>query len=249
MKQAPNKNNSQEIKYDIMNANREKLYRDGFILIPRELLTGVRIFLDKINNLNSNPDLFEFQKKQRGTATLRHEALYAEDFFVDFLFDSGLLKQVEFYIGHQVFLTNYKHYLSQGKAPALRWHRDSYFKKGEAVGLIPPPYKLIIYSSKTDKNNAATEVLSGTHRIDMHNVWLDRIMPIIFRNRHSVVNARDGDVLLFQSNILHNRIAAKKNSFRSATIYGMVSSPLFQKEYYKGGNSGVIDRYNELHQS
>mgnify|MGYP004005038667 FL=1 len=39
------------------------------------------------------------------------------------------------------------------------------------------------------------------------------------------------------------------DSFRSATIYGMVSSSVFQKEYYKDGNSGVIDRYNELHQN
>ncbi len=229
-----------------MKINREKLYKNGYILIPREELTGVQIFLDKINNLNSNADLFEFQKKQKGTATLKHNVLYKEDFFVDFLFDSGLLELVELYVGHKLFLTNYKHYLSRGKAPSLRWHRDSYFKKGSSVGLIPAPYKLIVYSSKTDKNNAATEVIDGTHRIDVHKPWVDLLMPILFRNRHSVVNARPGDVLLFQSNILHNRIAANKNSFRSATIYGMVSSLLFQKDYYKGDNSKVIDHYNRL---
>jgi ectoine hydroxylase-related dioxygenase (phytanoyl-CoA dioxygenase family) len=229
-----------------MNNNREKLYKNGYVLIPREELIGVEIFLDKINNLNNNADLFEFQKKQKGTATLKHKVLYKEDFFVDFLFDSGLMKLVELYVGHNLFLTNLKHYLSRGKAPSLKWHRDSYFKKGSPVGLMPAPYKIIVYSSNTDKNNAATEVIEGTHRIDLLNPWVDLLMPILFRNRHSVVNARSGDVLLFQANILHNRIAAKNNSFRSATIYGMVSSPLFQKDYYKGDNSKVIDRYNRL---
>ena len=229
-----------------MKINREKLYKNGYILIPREELTDVEIFLNKVNNLNSNTDLFEFQKKQKGTATLKHEVLYREDFFVNFLFDSGLMELVELYVGHKLHLTNYKHYLSSGKAPSLRWHRDSYFKKGSSVGLMPAPFKLIIYSSKTDKNNAATEVIDGTHRIDVHKPWVDLLMPILFRNRHSVVNARPGDVLLFQSNILHNRIAAKTNSFRSATIYGMVSSPLFQKDYYKGGNSKVIDHFNRF---
>jgi len=229
-----------------MKINREILYKNGYVLIPREELTCVQTFLEKIDNINNNADLFEFQKKQKGTATLKHKVLYKEDFFVDFLFDSGLMKLVELYVGHKLYLTNYKHYLSQGKAPSLRWHRDSYFKKGRSVGLMPAPFKLIIYSSKTDKNNAATEVIDGTHRIDVLNPWVDLLMPILFRNRHSVIDARPGDVLLFQSNILHNRIAAKNNSFRSATIYGMVSSPIFQKDYYKGDNSKVIDRYNRL---
>ena len=229
-----------------MKINREKLYKNGHILIPREELEGVQIFLEKINNINSNNDFFEFQRKQKGAATLKHEELYKEDFFVDFLFDSGLMNLVELYVGHKLFLTNFKHYLSRGKAPSLRWHRDSYFKKGGSVGLMPAPFKLIIYSSQTDINNAATEVIDGTHRIDLQKPWIDQLMPILLRNRHSIVNARPGDVLLFQSNILHNRIAAKKNSFRSATIYGMVSSPLFQKDYYKGGNLKVIDHFNKL---
>ena len=229
-----------------MKANREKLYKNGYILIPREELFGVQVFLDKINNLNSNANLFEFQKKQKGASTLRHEVLNSEDFFVDFLFDSGLMEIVELYVGYKLFLTNYKHYLTRKKAPSLGWHRDTYFKNGISVGLIPAAFKLIIYSSKSDKANAATELIDGTHRIDIHNTWLDFFMPILFRNRHSVVNARPGDVLLFQTNILHNRIAAKKNSFRSATIYGMVSSPLFQKDYYEGDNSKVIDHFNRL---
>lgn len=229
-----------------MYTNSEKLYKNGYVLIPREELMGVQKFLEKINFLNNNADLFEYQKKQKGTATLKHEVIYKEDFFVDFLFESGLLKLVENYVGHKLFLTNFKHYLSQGKAPSLRWHRDTYFKNGNSIGLIPAPYKIIIYSSKTNKNHAATEVIKGTHRIDFNKTWVDLLIPILFRNRHSVIDARPGDVLLFQSNILHNRIAARNRSFRSATIYGMVSSKLSQKAYYEGYNSKVIDHFNKL---
>ena len=221
------------------------LYRDGYLLIKGAELHGVQEFVERVNQLTKQTEFFEYQKKQNGTATLKLPILYQQNFIVDYLFESGLLEKVFAFVGHLLFLTNFKHYLSQGKAPALGWHRDTYLRGNKVNGMIPAPFKIAIYSTHSNEENACTEVLAGSHRIDLQSPWLDRAL-ILSHFRRKVVIADPGDVLLFNVNILHCRRKAKEETNRSAIIFGLAPSVWHQQNYAHDGNEAVIRRYNGL---
>ena len=143
--------------------NRQQLYRDGFLLIKGSELHGVQEFVERVNQLTEQTEFFEYQRKQNGTATLKLPILYRQDFIVNYLFESGLLSKVFACVGHLLFLTNFKHYLSQGKAPALGWHRDTYLRGEQACGMIPAPFKIAIYST-----HANAEIHSYGYRYGGH---------------------------------------------------------------------------------
>ena len=230
---------------DTIKKCRNQLYKDGYLLISRDELQGTNDFLGKINNINKKRDWFEFQKKQSGTKTLKRPILHQQDFITEYLFKSELLKKVFLYTGQILYLTNFKHYLNTGNEPSLGWHSDSYIRDNKAIGLIPAPYKIVLYSSKADKKNGCTEVLAGSHRFDLHNRWVDKAISLC-RLRYHSVKAEPGDAILFNVNILHNRRATGLQSYRSATIFGMALSPFYQLSYAGNGNDRVISLYNSL---
>ena len=223
---------------------RSQLYENGFLFFKKENFEGMDVFLERINLLNSNFDLFEFQAKQKGTATLDLAISRDEEFFVKSLFETGVIKKIYACLGMSIFLTNFKHYLSKGVAPALGWHRDTYIRNHKSIGPIPATYKVAIYSSKTDKLNACTELLAGTHRLDLNSKFFDNVLASI-GYRYKYINAMPGDVMLFNTSILHNRRRAVAGTFRSATIYNFSLSRSGQNAYLEHGHKAEIDIYND----
>jgi hypothetical protein len=221
---------------------RIKLFRDGFLVIKREEIKGIQNFINFINKINNNSEYFELQSKQKGCFTLKNNRQKIF-FFVDFLFSSGLIEKIIAYTGIIPYLSNYKHYLNKGSSAQLGWHRDTYsHKKNFVIGTLPSQYKLAIYSSSADKNNACMQILSGTHKIDFNNKYIDKLLALI-RWRRVFVDIEEGDAIIFESNILHNRTKAFPNSFRSATIYSLARSKFNLSKYYNDGHKKEINRY------
>lgn len=221
---------------------RIKLYRDGFLLIKRKEIKGIQKFIDFIGRINNNLENFELQDKQKGCFSLKHNR-QKDLFFVDFLFSSGLIDKIITYCGIIPYLSNYKHYLNKGASAELGWHRDTYsYKKNTSVGILPSQYKLAIYSSAADKDNACMQILSGTHKLDFNSKYVDKFLALV-KWRRIFINAEEGDAIIFDSSILHNRTKAHPNSFRSATIYSFARSKLNLIKYYNDGHEKEINRY------
>ena len=69
------------------------------------------------------------------------------------------------------------------------------------------------------------ELIPGSHRFDFQNRFVDRIQPFFSFNKFSL-RANPGDILIFDSSIIHRRASCKKFSLRSATIFGLISKNL-----------------------
>ena len=65
------------------------------------------------------------------------------------------------------------------------------------------------------------ELIPGSHRFDFQNRFIDRIQPYFTFNKLSVL-ANPGDIIIFDSAILHRRAACHKKAIRSATIFGCI---------------------------
>ena len=221
---------------------RLKLYRDGYLLIKRHEIKGIHKFINFINKINNNLENFVIQEKQKGCFTLGNNG-QKDLFFVDFLFSSGLIDKIIIYTGIIPYLSNFKHYLNKGPSEELGWHRDTYsYSKDTSIGIVPSQYKLAIYSSAADKNNACMQILSGTHKLDFNSKYIDKFLALI-KWRRIFVNVEEGDAIIFDSSLLHNRTKAYSNSFRSATIYALARSKLNLVRYYNDGHENEINRY------
>ena len=217
----------------------KKLYVDGYLLIRKEEILGVNEFLSNIDRINQDLSKFDLQEKQKGTYTIKQETIQKDSFFADFLFSSGLVQKIRKFTGCDIFLSNYKHYVTREKTHELGWHRDTYVRNGVRVGPIPSPYKLIVYSSDADNKNACTQVLAGSHRLDLNNRFFDRLL-VLTRFRKKDIVVRSGDALFFDAALIHNRASAKSDGFRSATIYAFVKSLGQLDEYIHDGHGDLI---------
>ncbi len=220
----------------------KKLYVDGYLLIKREDISGIDEFIQRVNSFNQEESNFELQNKQKGTYTIRQESIQQDSFFVDFLFSSGLVKKIKQFTGYDIYLSNYKHYVTREKTQELGWHRDTYLRMGAIIGPIPPPYKLIVYSSDADKENACTQILAGSHRLDLNSKIFDKLLVLIcFRKKNVVVRA--GDALFFDASLIHNRAPSRLDGFRSASIYAFVRSLGQLDGYIQDGHESLINRF------
>ena len=226
---------------------REKLFLDGFVIIKRDDFLYNQEYYSSLSAMDKNNENFELQAKQNGTFTLKPGIQQKnKEFFLDNLLNSNIYELSCLITGQKLFLTNFKHFLTKGLTPQLGWHRDTYFRKKKFHGLIPTAYKLAIYASDVIEKDGCTAFIKGSHRLDFNSKFFDYYLTF-FTNRTQKINVEKGDALLFNVNILHNRLKAKRSdSTRSVTIYGFALSQFYQQNYFKDQNEIIIDYFNNL---
>ena len=166
-----------------------------------------------------------------------------KNFFRHFIL-SNIFESCCLIAGQQLYLTNFKHYLTKGKTPALGWHRDTYYRKNKFTGLIPTGYKLAIYTKNVTETDGCTAFVKGSHRIDFNNKYFDYFLTY-FSNKIRKVELDKGDAVLFNVNLIHNRLKASNfNSIRAVTIYGFALSNHYQEKYLNDNNGKIIDYFN-----
>ena len=230
---------------EFITSHRQKLFLDGFTVIKKKNISNLDIFLNKVNNLENNLDNFEKQTKQNGAYTLKPTVQQQnKELFLDTLFLSNIFESCCLIAGQQLYLTNFKHYLTKGKTPALGWHRDTYYRKNKFTGLIPTGYKLAIYTKNVTKTDGCTAFVKGSHRIDFNNKYFDYFLTY-FSNKIRKAELEKGDAVLFNVNLIHNRLKASNfNSTRAVTIYGFALSHHYQEKYLNDNNGKIIDYFN-----
>jgi hypothetical protein len=230
---------------EFITSHRQKLFLDGFTIIKKKNISNLDNFLKKVNNLENNLGNFENQKKQNGAYTLKPSVQERnKELFLDTLFLSNIFESCCLIAGQQLYLTNFKHYLTKGKTPALGWHRDTYYRKNKFTGLIPTGYKLAIYTTNTTKTDGCTAFVKGSHMIYFNNKYFDYFLTY-FSNKIRKVELDKGDAILFNVNLIHNRLKAKtSNSYRSVTIYGFALSKHYQESYLRNNNESIINYFN-----
>ena len=71
------------------------------------------------------------------------------------------------------------------------------------------------------------------------------IVLTYFSNKIRKVELDKGDAVLFNVNLIHNRLKASNfNSIRAVTIYGFALSHHYQEKYLNDNNGKIIDYFN-----
>lgn len=205
-------------------ASRERraMYVDGCTPLPASGQRDPMPFIAKLKELSADAGLFQVLEKNTGSPTLKPE-IYEERaaFFVDHLFDSGLIQRVIEIVGRPVYLTNLIHMITPGANDGLSWHRDTHVDGATSTGNIPPVLKLMIYASDVGPSDGGLEVLRGTHRIDLHSQRVDKLLALA-RFRHYAFHGRAGDALLFDTSLVHRR-SPNRGGPRLATVYNLAT--------------------------
>ena len=230
---------------DYITFHRQKLFLNGFTIIKKRDIIDMDHSLIKINDLNNILDNFETQNKQKGAYSLKFSAQQKnKELFVDSLFSSNIYEKCSLITGQKLYLTNFKHILTKGETPALGWHRDTYYRDNKYHGLIPTGYKLAIYTTNVKENDGCTAFVSGSHRLDFNSKYFDHFLTFL-TNKVTKVEVEKGDAILFNLNLIHNRLKAKSNkSYRSVTIYGFALSKHYQENYLRNNNEVIINYFN-----
>ena len=227
-------------------SQRENLFLNGFTIIKKKDVLILDDYLTNISQLESNFQNFEKQSKQKGVFTLKASVQQEyKELFIDILFKSNIYELSCFITGQKLYLTNFKHYLTRGKTNELGWHRDTYFRNNKFHGMLPSGYKLAIYGSDVVNHDGCTAFVRGSHRIDFNNKFFDIFLSRMTK-RVEKLTLNKGDAVLFNVNLLHNRLKTKyENSIRSATIYGFALSYFYQKNYKINDNETIINYFNK----
>ena len=227
-------------------SQRENLFLNGFTIIKKKDVLILDDYLTNISQLESNFQNFEKQSKQKGVFTLKASVQQeCKELFIDILFKSNIYELSCFITGQKLYLTNFKHYLTRGKTNELGWHRDTYFRNNKFHGMLPSGYKLAIYGSDVVNHDGCTAFVRGSHRIDFNNKFFDFFLSRMTK-RVEKLTLNKGDAVLFNVNLLHNRLKTKyENSIRSATIYGFALSYFYQKNYKINDNETIINYFNK----
>lgn len=226
--------------------HREKLFLDGFTIIKKKDIIDLDNFFTNLTRIESDLDNFERQSKQKGVLTLKPNIQQNnKEIFINTLFNTNIYELSCFITGQKLYLTNFKHYLTKGKTPALGWHRDTYFRDNKFHGLLPTGYKLAIYGNDISDQDGCTAFIKGSHRIDFNNKYFDYLLSNFTNKVHKII-INKGDAVLFNVNLLHNRLKSEKlNSSRSVTIYGFALSNFYQKNYSLDNNEIIINYFNK----
>lgn len=205
-----------------LNKFKDDYFFNGFVLLT-EYRKYLKNFLKLINQLNQDKSLFEIKKKNVSTMTLKQSLLHQEQLFDlnNVLKNLNILDLTNAITCRDLYQTNFIHFLTTGKTPSLPWHRDTYKNFRKTVGSVPSATKIAIYSSVVTPKTAPMQLIAGSHRFDFRNRFIDRIQPYVTFNKFSVI-ANPGDIIIFDSSLLHRRAASRKKAIRSATIYGLL---------------------------
>jgi hypothetical protein len=227
-------------------SHRENLFLNGFTIIKKKDVLTLDEYLKNISQLETNSQYFEKQLKQKGVFTLKASVQQKyKKLFIDILFKSNIYELSCFITGQKLYLTNFKHYLTRGKTKELGWHRDTYFRDNKFHGMLPSGYKLAIYGSDVLNHDGCTAFVKGSHRIDFNNNFFDIFLSRMTK-RVEKITLNKGDSVLFNVNLLHNRLQTKyESSIRSATIYGFALSNFYQNNYKINDNDKIINYFNK----
>lgn len=212
-----------------------EFYRRGCLKIDRERIQYTQ--QDFFDEIAKKKEWFHEDPKDKGTYVLDFNQVGGDGDlqrrFVDVLFDSGLVQAAYRALQRPFYLTNFMHMVTPPGAPALGWHRDTYFQKdGAQVGLVPPPVKLTLLHGPVENKSAAFECLPGSQRIDFQSRWFDRVFRVLAKPWHFSFVGKAGDAMLFETSILHRRRAAKPGLPRSATIFSFAGAKRHLGNYY-----------------
>ena len=230
--------------------NREavnQLYLKGIHRIAEKEYAIAPNYFDFVKNVESRRELFEQNGKNAGSITLNlnlSETQEIKQKMIDMIFDSGLMKQVIETTGIPLYLTNFIHMITRAADDELLWHRDIYYWKNSGpVGLMPAPYKLMVYNSEVTKSSEF-EVLAGTHKIDFNSKLFDKFLTTI-KYKSNIFRGKPGSAMIFHTSALHRRRKPRAGfAPRSATVFGLAPTP-WQQELYLPKHATEIKRYNE----
>ena len=205
-----------------LNKLREDYFFNGYIFLPN-YQAKLKKFLRLINQINTENSLFVIEKKNVFTSTLNQSLVPKEklNYIGNIIYQLGIIDLANLITCRDLYQTNFMHFLSKGQTPSLPWHRDTYKTFRKTVGSVPSATKIAIYSSVVTPKTAPMQLIAGSHRFDFRNRFIDRIQPYVTFNKFSVI-ANPGDIIIFDSSLLHRRAASRKNAIRSATIYGLI---------------------------
>lgn len=228
----------------------EQYHNDGFIRIPTEdygfnaqLKTSLR--RNTTEEKLSNNDCWVRNPKDQGTLTLKHPLVQENlEAYIDLLVGSGLHALLERITGRSLFLTNLMHLVTDQRCGTLRWHRDSYLRKGTWVGPLPPPMKCAVYLSGAGPKSSVTGFIRGSHRFDPKNMYVDLLAAYTLLPYQVFQAVGEGDAVIFDGSILHCRRKPKAGSTREAIIFGLTAHPNGQKPYMADHHL-VIDAFME----
>ena len=139
----------------------------------------VQEFVERVNQLTHQSELFEYQKKQNGTATLKLPVLYQQDLLLSTYLRAAYFTKVFAYVWAIPSSTNFKHYLSQEKLLLSAGNVIHTCGGDQACGMIPAPFKIAIYTTHANAENACTERFWQEAIVsDVNSPWFDRVLTI-----------------------------------------------------------------------
>lgn len=224
---------------------RRQLYRDGCVPIRRADYRPSPAWQDGVARLVANPANLENNPKNAGSSSLKHAVLNANAaLFVDMLFETGLMERVRAIVRQPLHFTNLMHLVTPPGNDGLGWHRDTHVYRDAYEGNVPPVLKLIIYATPVGERSAGIELLRGTHRLDLHHPWADKLLGLV-RYRALELRGEAGDGLLFDTSIVHRRGRTAPGTARSATIWAFALAP-WQVDAYRATSGPLIERFEAL---
>lgn len=224
---------------------RKRLYADGCVPIRRADYRPSPGFLDGVAKLVADPANLENNAKNAGSASVKNAVMNANaTLFIDFLFESGLWERVQAIVRQPLHFVNLMHLVTPAGNDGLGWHRDTHVFRGTFTGNVPPVLKVIVYGTPVGEKSAGIEILRGTHRIDFHHPWVDRLLGLV-RFRALELRGEAGDGLLFDTSVVHRRGRTAPGTTRSATIWAFATAP-WQVDPYRANHAPVIERFEAL---
>lgn len=220
----------------------QKFWNTGYLSGSISTSPVFNRFFDLTNRLNASLDFFEKQHKQNHTLTLRQDIISSNLLFIDVLYSSAIVNLLSELIGPNYFFTNVKHYLSLGKVPQLKWHRDTYRRGKHIVGNAPQVIKVAIYSSDVCLDSACMQIIPKSHRLTLDSYMFDLLLPF-FSYKHNIIGPA-GSFVIFDTSLLHRRKSCVlSNTFRSATIYAFAQHPSQAIRYRHCPHTSALQDY------
>jgi len=81
-----------------------------------------------------------------------------------------------------------------GGSSYLSKHRDSFIKKGEIIGNIPPPIKIIFYPNFDNRKSRKLSVNTGSHLRFFKSFYLDKL--INFFSKNEIIESSNSSILI-----------------------------------------------------
>lgn len=220
-------------------------YRNGFLNCPfgsKELCDVLKTI--GTQDIDSN---FKLDSKYPDTYDLRPCAIDYSNIFIEELFNARIDELLsDICKGNMVLHHVQVRLLKSTGRSYMDWHRDTYFDEGRlgAVGMFPPPVKLIFMPDLNGEALPSTTIAVASHRKmeDTLSKDLGQLHSFkIHTNRHS-----NNTAFVFDASALHRAeiIASGKESIR--LIYSFLDLSQIDRE---GLHARTAELYNDYRYS